>query len=385
MAFHYVILGTGRQGVAAAYDLLRFGDAGKVVLADNDERRAAEAVNTLNRLLGDGRATARTVDVSNESALLDLLRGSDAAISAVPHFFNEAITRAAIAARTNLCDLGGNTDVVRAQHALTSQAQAAGVRVVPDCGLAPGLNNTLSMYAIGLLDEPREVRSFCGGLPQEPKGPLFYSIVFSIHGLVGEYSGTAYYLRNGKITPVEAFTEPEPVDTAIGRLEAFVTSGGTSTAPWTLEGKIQRYEYKTLRYPGHYERVRAMIDLGLLDTKPVRVKSVDVAPRDLFCAVVGKRLDHGRTRDVVIQRVIARGRHQGREAEITIDLVDRYDEATGFAAMERTTGFATAIVCTMLAKKEVPTGVVSLETAIDAKQFVNQFRQRGLELRITGP
>lgn len=385
MSYRYVILGSGRQGVAVAYDLLRHGDAREVILADSDEKRARDAVATLERLGGGGRASACTVDAKSESTLVELFRGADAVLSAVPHFFNVAATQAAIAAHTSLCDLGGNTDVVRAQHGLHAEAKAAGIRVIPDCGLAPGLNNTLGTYSMGLLDEPRSVHSYCGGLPQEPKGPLFYSIVFSIYGLVGEYSGTAYYLRGGKITPVEAFTEPETLETPIGSLQAFVTSGGTSTAPWTWEGKLQGYEYKTLRYPGHYERFRTMIDLGLLDNKPVNVDGVAVIPRNLFCAVVGSRLDHGRIRDVVVQRVVCKGRHRGKDAAVSIDLVDRYDEATGFTAMERTTGFAAAIVCATLARGEAPLGVSALETAIDAKKFVEAFLARGFDLRVTGP
>lgn len=385
MPYRYAILGAGRQGVAAAYDLLRFGDAREVVLADADEARARDAVATLERLGAVGRASARAVDAASEASVRGALAGADAAMSAVPYFLNVGVTRAAIAAGASLCDLGGNTDVVRSQHALDADARAAGVRVVPDCGLAPGLNQTLAAYAIGLLPETREVRMFCGGLPQEPRGPLGYSLLFSIHGLVNEYLGRATVLRGGEIAEVEAFTEPEAVDTPIGPLEAFVTSGGTSTAPWTWRGRLDRYDYKTLRYPGHFERVRAMIDLGLLDAAPARVGAAEVSPRALFCAVAGPRLDCGRVRDVVVLKVVARGRKAGRDAEVAIDLVDRFDESTGFSAMERTTGFSAAIVCAMLARGEAPVGVNPIETAIDPHACVTEIRRRGFDLRVGWP
>ncbi|MEK6606052.1 MAG: saccharopine dehydrogenase NADP-binding domain-containing protein, partial [Myxococcota bacterium] len=121
MKYRYVVLGAGRQGVAAAYDLLKHGDAREVVIADSDEGRAREAVATLARLGGPGvtgRAVARTVDGADEKSLADVLTGADAALSAIPYYLNVKVTRAAIAARASLCDLGGNTDVVREQIAL---------------------------------------------------------------------------------------------------------------------------------------------------------------------------------------------------------------------------------------------------------------------------
>ena len=94
------------------------------------------------------------------------LHGYDVALSGVPYFFNLALTRVAIEEGVSFCDLGGNTEIVRRQHALDPEARRAGVRVVPDCGMGPGMGNTLAVYAMGLLDRAEHVYLYDGGLPQ---------------------------------------------------------------------------------------------------------------------------------------------------------------------------------------------------------------------------
>ncbi|MFQ6118191.1 MAG: saccharopine dehydrogenase family protein, partial [Candidatus Bipolaricaulia bacterium] len=292
MGYRYIILGAGMQGTAAAYDLARFGEAELVLLADIDLGRAEAAAARVNRLTGSDLARASQADVRDHEALAEALKGCGAALSAVPYRFNLGITEAAIAAGTGMCDLGGNTEIVLGQLKLSTEAEEAGITIVPDCGLAPGMANTLAVYAMSKMDRPREVRIWCGGLPQHPKPPLDYKLVFSIEGLTNEYFGRAYALRDGRVVELETFTELEEVrfPPPVGRCEAFITAGGTSTCPWTFEGKLERYEYKTVRYPGHYEKVKVMRDLGLLDSEPARIGGVEVTPRELFHQVVPPRI-----------------------------------------------------------------------------------------------
>jgi lysine 6-dehydrogenase len=382
----YVVLGSGRQGRAAAWDLARHGGADEVVIADVDADLAAQAARQIAPQGAPVRVTSAAADASRPETLGGVLRGANAVLSAVPWRLNPGVARAAIATRASFCDLGGNTDVSRQVLALDAEARAAGVTLVPDCGLAPGMSNTLAVHAMSLIDRPREIRAFCGGLPQQPRGELRYSLLFSIEGLTTEYNGNALVLRGGKLVEVPALQEPEPFQhDEIGALEAFMTSGGTSTAAETFMGKLDRYEYKTLRYPGHAACMRAMQELGLFDLDPVALGGVQIRPRDLFHAVASRRLDHGRARDLVILQVRCAGEHRGRPAEVRLDILDRFDEATGFSAMERTTGFPAAIVCAMLARREAPAGAVPLESAIDASRFVNELGRHGIALRVTGP
>ena len=379
----YVVLGAGRQGRAAAWDLIRHGGASQLVLADMNEDFAAQCVRQVAPPNSPVRVTSARGDATHPETLVELFRGADAVLSAVPWRLNPGVARAAIAAKANFCDLGGNTDVTRQVLALDAEARAAGVSLVPDCGLAPGMCNTLAVYAMGLLDRPREVRMFCGGLPASPRGELKYSLLFSIEGVTTEYCGEAIVLRDGRLTRVPALAELEEFDhPELGKLEAVMTSGGTSTAAETFLGKLDRFEYKTVRYPGHWSCMRAISELGLFDLEPVIADGVKVRPRELFHVVAQKRLDHGRVRDLVILQVRCKGESKGKPAEVVLDILDRFDEATGFSAMERTTGFATAIVCAMQARREVRPGALPLETAIDAAKFVEELRHRGMAPRI---
>ncbi|HPQ38879.1 MAG TPA: saccharopine dehydrogenase NADP-binding domain-containing protein, partial [bacterium] len=231
----YAVIGCGKQGTAEGFDLAQYGSARTVIMADRDITRAREAADRINALTGTDTARAVSVDASDETALTALLmeNGVRTCCGAAHYALNLAMTRAAIAAGANFCDMGGNTGVVHHQHKLHDAAVRKGVSVVPDCGIAPGTANVLAARAIRTIDCD-SIRMFCGGLPQNRALPLGYRAVFSISGLTNEYTGMCIEIRNGKIVEVPAFTEKEAIELPdpVGRCEAFLTSGGTSTGPW---------------------------------------------------------------------------------------------------------------------------------------------------------
>ena len=210
--YQYLILGAGRQGTAAAFDLARFGEAKQITLADAGLQTALAAADRVNRLAGRQAAQPRQLDVTDSHALAEALSGVDVVLSAVPYDYNLEITRSAIAAQAHLCDMGGNTAVVWEQLALDEDARRASVSVVPDCGMGPGLINTMGAYAIELLDEPQEVHIYDAGLPQNPQPPWNYHLTFHINGLTNEMDGQAVFLREGKISYVDTLSEPEWID-----------------------------------------------------------------------------------------------------------------------------------------------------------------------------
>lgn len=382
MPFHYLLLGAGRQGVAAAYDIGRFGDAGRIVVADIDLAVATAAAARLNRLLGRDVAQPVAVNVADVAAVRGLLLGMTACISSVHYSWNLALTRLAIDAGVHMTDLGGNTAVVREQLELHAEAERAGVTVVPDCGMGPGLNISLAVYVMELLDTAREVRIWDGGLPQHPDAPWNYALTFNIAGLTNEYDGCATFLRDGRVTEVPCFADVEPIDfEGLGRLEAFVTSGGLSTAPWTFEGRLQRLENKTVRYPGHAETFKAFVQLGLLGTGPVRVGDQQVSPREVLHALLEPHIDRGEVRDICVMRVRGDGEKNGQPASATVELVDRYDEKTGFTAMQRLTGWHASIMLIAAVTGRTPRGVVSVERALSGGVVVDEARRRGFDIR----
>ena len=388
MGYRYAVIGSGRQGTAAAYDLARFGEAETLLLADASLAQAERAAERVNRLIGRQIAYAQQVNVQDEDAVVQLLTGSniEVFISGVPYFFNLGIARAAIRARSSMCDFGGDTEQVRQQLALDAGAKAADITMIPDCGQVPGLGTSLCAYAMTLLDEPRDIIMYDGGIPQYPRPPWNYILTFNIVGLTAEYFGTTVFLRDGQPVDMPCFEEYERVTfpAPIGELEAFTTAGGTSTMPWSFAGKLRTLQNKTLRWPGHYEQWKVFHDAGLIALTPVEVDGVSVVPRHLLHAVLEPQIRaHPGEHDLVIIRIIARGLKDGRETEATIDLFDSYDESTGFTAMERTTGWHAAIMASFIAHRQTLRGCIPVELAVAGPTFVEEFRKRGFDLRVT--
>ena len=378
MKYRYVVLGAGRQGTAATYDLAIHGEAEEVILADANPQAAESGSTRVNHLLGKELVRPAVADAGDIRSVTELLHKADGLLSAVPYRFNLALTQAAIGTHTHMVDLGGHTGIVRNQLALDRKAKDAGVAVVPDCGMGPGMNVTLALYAMSLLDEAEEVRIYDGGLPQGPVPPWNYALFFNVYGLINEYDGEAYFLRDGKVTPVPALSELEEVEIPrLGVLEAFVTSGGLSTMPWTFEGRLRVLENKTLRYPGHCALFRALREAGLFSEEPVRLGDKEVVPRELLCILLERRLQDPQARDVGVIHVRARGKKHNRPAEARVQLLDRYDEGTGLRAMERLTGWHAAIVLELAVRGEIPKGVTPIERALPGERFLPEAARRG--------
>lgn len=395
--YRYVILGAGRQGVALAYDLARLGQAGSVCLADVSPAVAESAVARLRQLVPQSASvfSATPCNVADPPDVARCVRGAHVVLSAVPYRFNVALTDAAIATGASFCDLGGNTGVVRQQLAHNDRARESGVSVVPDCGLAPGLGNILAAHGVAQFDEPLHVYVRCGGLPQHPVGPLAYKLVFNFEGLINEYSGVGEFLRDGKRLDVPTLTEPESLEFELPpdaiadglpprlALEAAVTSGGTSTCAQTFFGRLQTYDYKTLRYPGHFAIIRALFGLGCFEEQLELDDGHAVTPRAVMRGLFEQRLQFPQVRDMVLLRTTVIGRRGGALRRLQWDLVDRHDEATGLTAMERTTAFPTAVVAHLQARRAIAPGARPLEQCIPTTEYMRELARRDLDIRLT--
>jgi lysine 6-dehydrogenase len=294
------------------------------------------------------------------------------------------MARLAVDAGVHFTDLGGNTEIVNEQKTLDETAKRKNITVVPDTGLAPGMVNILAEHGIRQLDEVASVRIFVGGLPQDPEPPLNYQIVYSIEGVLDYYTTLSWVLRGGKRTQVRALSELEAIafGDGVGTLEAFHTAGGLSTMAFRYEGKIPEMEYKTLRYPGHAERMEAIRELGLLDLDPVDVKGLRVVPRDVFIATAGPRLTKPHGQDLVALRVIVKGTKGGKARSLTWELIDRYDEKHHISAMMRTTGYSLSITGMMQVRGQVkPAGVHTPDECVPPEIYIGELAKRGVAIR----
>ncbi len=377
------------MGHGAVFDLIHNSPGiESVTVADFDLKKAEAVADAVDR----SRVVPHHVDASNESDIARLMAGHDSVISCVNYWYNVSLSRAAIATGANFCDLGGNNYIVDEQLALDDQAKAAGVNIIPDCGLAPGMVSILAMHGAARFDEVSEIHIRVGGLPQKPEPPLNYQLVFSVEGLINEYIEVARVIRGGQITEVESMTELESLSfDGFPPLEAFQTSGGTSTLPDTFLGKIRELDYKTIRYAGHCDKFKTMIDLGLCSSDEMVVDLQKVKPRKVFGELLQKHLPADGP-DYVLVRLDFVGEPKAETrpvgsvssdglSRLRYDIVDKQDEATGMSAMMRTTAFPASIIAQMMAKGDVLSrGATPQEKAIDPEKFVAELARRDIRI-----
>ena len=382
MANKVCIIGSGRQGTAAGYDLVRFLEDLELTFLDIDSLQSHKASKRIESLLGY-KAKFESFDILKRDMLVDFLNSYDIFLSAVPYQLNPYLTEVAIESKTSMVDLGGHTLNVKKQLLKDREAKEAGITIVPDCGMGPGMNVSVAMMGIESMDTPREVYVWDGGLPQNPVAPWNYSLFFNIKGLTNEYDGVAYFIENSKVTEVLCFEYLEKLNfKGIGDLEAAVTSGGLSTMPWTYEGKLEILHNKTLRYAGHWEQMKAFRELGLFEENPINFKDLEISPREFYHHLLSPKLEQDENQDVCLMRVKTVGKDKGQEKIITIDIEERYDEKTGFLAMEKWTGWHSSIVIIEILNGNIPHGAIPIEKALSGDTFHRKALDRSYKIQI---
>jgi lysine 6-dehydrogenase len=368
-----IVFGAGMMGSALAYDLAHSENVESIVLADIDYERASRVAKNINPKVMPIKLNLNYIDQIIESMV-----GMDVAIGAVSYNYNYLLTNAAIEIGIHFLDLGGNNDVVKQQLLLNRVAADKDVCVLPNCGLAPGLVNILAVGGTEEFDTIDSIHLRVGGLPQHPQPPLNYQIVFSAEGLINEYVEPTEVIRNGNIIlvyslqDVEEIIFPEPY----GALEAFNTSGGISTLCHYLQGKVRELDYKTIRYKGHCEKFKILLDLGFASNEPIMIGNNVKTARELFTEMLEHKLDYKDT-DVILLRAIITGSIKGKTKTLAYELIDLYDNKTKLSAMKRTTAFPTSIIAQMLANGEIKTrGVIPPENCVSAERLIEELKKR---------
>jgi lysine 6-dehydrogenase len=378
-----IVLGAGRMGQAAAFDLARQPGVDLVRLVDKSAEALAAAHAGIERLIrartnGGAQIEISQLDLDIATRYGDMLRGFDVGLSAIDYRYNFELTRAAIDAGVHMCDLGGNLGVVERQLQLHEIAARRDVTVIPDCGLAPGMAGLLAALGVARFGSADWVKIRVGGLPAHPKPPLNYKLVFSVRGLTNEYIEPSEVLRDGQVVRVPSLSEPEPVEFPypFGTLEAFHTSGGASTLTRTLRDRVRNLDYKTIRYPGHRTVFAGMHALGLFSKQPLD----GVVPLVFTERILERALSDDDT-DVVLARVEVSGRLDGRAQRLVFEIIDHHDPKTGHSAMARTTAYPAAAVAYMLGAGAITRrGVCPAELAVPFEEFVGAVRARGIEV-----
>ncbi len=373
-----LILGAGLMARGAAYDFLRNPKVSSLVVADQSQA----ALDSFHQRFPDPRVRIAKCDARNAGMIESLMRDADGALCAVHYGFNVVFTETAIATRTNMVDLGGNNDVVAAQRALSDRAQKADVSIIPDCGLAPGMVSILTAWGLQRFAWVDTVRIRVGGLPLNPVAPFQYERLFSVEGLINEYVEPPVLLRNGDIVTGPPLGDVESIEfkSPVGMLEAFNTSGGTSTLPETYRSRLRNLDYKTLRYPGHVGAMQWLFNLGLFSSEAIEMNGQKLVPRHLTANRIAATVPLCE-RDRTVVRVEFAGTESGKARAHRLEIIDEYDAASGLTSMMRMTAFPAAIIAQMQCDGRIQTkGVIPQELAVEPGEFIREFQARGVRI-----
>jgi saccharopine dehydrogenase-like NADP-dependent oxidoreductase len=244
---------------------------------------------------------------------------------------------------------------------LDKRAIKAGVTVVPDCGVAPGLSNLLVGHALSKLDQVESIHIMVGGLPKEPVPPLGYVLTWSPTDLIDEYTRKANIIQKGRVVEVEPLTGLEEIEfPGVGKLEGFYTDG-LRTLLYTIKDVKNMWE-KTLRYPGHAHSIKLLETLGFFSKDPIQVDKARLTPRDVTVEVLKKRLLRPEVEDLLAMKVEVSGTAKREKKRYVYHLLDHYDRENAITAMARTTAYPASIVSRLIAKNMVKKkGLVPLE------------------------
>ena len=380
----YAVLGLGLMGKALCYDLLTHDASATVIGFDLFEKQRLETKNRFENFSDRFLVKPLNLEVTSipeQDELIQIIQKHSIKVifGAIDYKFNAYITRICINAGVHFLDLGGNPDIVEEQKSLSPAAQKAGITVIPDCGLAPGMADIIAAHIMNQFDSPNECHIRVGGLPQKPGTILKYSQFFSIRGLTNEYLEDAIVIREGiinkitSLTELESLTFPEPW----GQLEAFQTSGGTSSLPDLYAGKIQELTYKTIRFPGHCQFFQFLKEFELLSSEPFPNHPA-INSREVVEYYLQKHLPQNAP-DAVLIRISVSGLKNDVLQEIQYQLIDLRDEKTGYSAMARTTAFPISIIGQMIAHNVITErGVVPGETAVPTELFIYELAKRNI-------
>ncbi len=389
---HVLVLGaSGTQGRAAAYDLVHNPRIEKVILAGIDRYPLEKTA----RWLDSEKCQVEVVDVSTKFDVFKLMKkiAPHVVVCSVPWKVTLPPLDAAIEAGISFVDFGlyQNVDFDKRIDYYHQRAKEAKVTIIPSCGLAPGMTNMLAAYGISHMDKADTVEVYVGGIPEKPAPPLQYKAVWSIEGVWTQFMVDCRVIHEGKPDTVEATTGKVDLHfNSIGDFEAAYTDGlGTMLHAYKepeMKGVREIYE-KTIRWPGHYEKIRILKDCGLLDTKPIDIDGCSISPRAFLTKLLEPALKMAdQERDMTLLRVNISGEKDGSPLKKSYEMIDYRDKKTGILSMARTTGFTGAIVVDMLLSGKIVDQGVVMPEKLGANpaiftEMMDEYKKRDIHIR----
>ncbi|MGG0656955.1 saccharopine dehydrogenase family protein [Rummeliibacillus pycnus] len=373
-----VVLGTGMIGTTIVHELANSTKFDEILAVDGSETSLANCLKTIQNPNVSGKVAA----LGEFDTVVKILQDADIAIACLPHALSLQTVKAAIEAKCNLVDLVGSKFEEKVE--LDELAKSAGIIIVPGCGVAPGIVSFLAARGVELLDEADEAIMICGGLPKDPIPPLWYQVVFRLESVLGLYTRNPVAVEDGEIVQIppfsglESLTFPNPV----GECEA-IASDAHSVAH-VLKDKVKRIYEKTVRYKGHFEKMKVLYELGFLDENPVEVDGQLITPKLLAMKLLEPNLKGKSKEDITVLRVMVKGRKDNQELTLKWEMIDLYDNERNITSMAKTTGFPAVIMAEWIAEGKIPNiGVNPPEELIIGDffdPFVSELEEKGINI-----
>ncbi len=379
-----VLGGCGIQGRTTLHDLASDPNITQIICADIQ----FDALEKIKPFTDMSKISTVTMDARDKASLVDLYQKVDIVIDLLPKDFKEFVYEAALETGVDVV----NTNYAKDTGDLDDRAKAAGIAIMPECGLDPGIDLVIYGDAATRFDELHVINSYCGGFPEKKActNPLNYKRSWIWKGVLSSTMREGRIIRDGKIVEVPAMNQHDeefihPVEfPGLGTLEAIPNGDAVHFTDFMgITDTIVETGRYSLRWPGWSAFWRPMKHLGFLDDHPVEGFDCKVTPLDFLDKFLGPKLEYkADEKDLTAMINVFEGVKDQKRIRFTSTMLIERDLETGIMAMSKGVGCTAAIVARMIAAGDIrEKGLLSPLTHIPAKDFMNSLKKRGIQIK----
>lgn len=371
------LVGAGAMGSALAKELDQHPEVSHLQVCD----ARARSLQELHQYIQSPKLRSFQLDARDTNVLEPVLRDSDCVVGcAIPQAYPH-IAQICLSLGIHFCDLGGNDDIAWRELELNDRAREAGVWIVPNCGLAPGLANILCLHGISQFESVEAAQVRVGDVPLRPEPPFKFGLSWTAEKVVDDYTQPVTVIDDHEIKQITPLTEEEEIffREPFGKMEAFATAGSLATLINDTLGSIRTVDHKTVRWPGHAQQMQFLLALGFADRRKIDPRT-HLTYRDILVRRLQQHLG-GSYEDAVLLRVLVKGVKDGVQKTLVYQMIDTYDEKHGMTAMKRCTSIPAAVVARMLASGRIEGGgAAPPERIIPCEEYMALLEERGLKI-----
>jgi len=378
-----VLGGCGIQGRTVLYDLASDNEVTEIICADI----RFDDLSKIKKFTDMSKIRTVTVDAQDKNALTDLFKKVDVVIDLLPKDYKQYVNQAALETKVSIV----NTNYYYDGGELDEQAKKAGITIMPECGLDPGIDLVLYGRAKSKFDELHVINSYCGGFPEKSActNPLNYKLSWIWRGVLSSIIRESRIIKDKKIIDIPAMNQHDEAFVhsidfpGLGVLEAIPNGDSVYfTDVMGLSDTIVETGRYSLRWPGWSAFWRPMKQLGFLNDQPVEGFDCKITPFDFLDKFLGPQLEYQPDeKDLTAMINVFEGLKDQKKIRYTSVMLIERDLDTGIMAMSKGVGYTAAIVARMIAKGTIQEkGLLSPLKDVPAEEFMSELKARGIQI-----